>query len=257
MKIASWNVNGLRAVAKRNFLTWMIAADFDILCLQEIKVGKELLPPNLTRIEGYKSYFNFATKKGYSGVAVYTKQTALKVSRNIFAHSQFNDEGRALLLEFESFSLLNIYIPHGGRNKSKLTYKLAVYKELLAFLSNHEGKPLIIAGDFNVAHQNIDLARPKQNRNSTMFTPEERAQLDELTQIGFIDSYRWLYPEKTAYTWWLYMANARERNMGWRIDYIFIHGSLRQHLKEAGILGSFFGSDHCPVSVELSEVGFS
>ncbi len=251
MRIASWNVNGLRAAARHGFSAWFKAANLDILCLQEIKAGEKQLPPEIVNATGYQSFFNFASRPGYSGVAVFTKLKPLRVTREIFAGDRFNQEGRVLLLEFEQFTLLNLYIPHGGRDKSKLEYKLRSYASLLEFLRHYEGRPLVLVGDLNVAHHDIDLARPKQNRNNIMFTPEERQQLDGLFQQKLIDSYRLLHAEERSYTWWPYIANARQRNIGWRIDYIFVADLLQPFISEAAILKDVFGSDHCPVTINL------
>lgn len=248
MKIISWNVNGLRAVYKRNFLDWLKNIDADIICLQEIKLQKNNLPDDLANIKNYNSYFNFAEKKGYSGVAVYSKQKSLKAEYKL-GIKRFDNEGRMIKLEFPRFILINIYIPHGGRQKEKLDYKLDVYKYFLKYLKKIKNKKIILVGDFNIAHREIDLARPKQNQNNIMFTPEERKQIDKMIDFGFIDSFRKLNKEGGHYTWWPYFANARERNLGWRIDYAFV--SKRLKLKDAFILEKVKGSDHCPVGIEL------
>lgn len=251
MKIASWNVNGLRAVAKCGFTEWLQGSGIDIMCLQEIKVDQEALSSDIANIQGYNGFFNHAEKSGYAGTAVYTKIEPLKVITDIFSNDMFNREGRSIYLEFGDFLLLNVYMPHGVRDKSKLDYKLKVYEELVTFLNEHNDKPLIVAGDFNIAHHDIDLARPKQNRNNTMFTAEERGQLDRVVKSGFIDSYRLMNEGAAEYTWWPYMANARDRNIGWRIDYIFVSESLRTLIKQAAILSDVTGSDHCPTMVEI------
>lgn len=251
MKIASWNVNGLRAVARRGFTEWLQTSGMDIMCLQEIKVSQEALSSDIANIQGYNGFFNHAEKSGYAGTAVYTKTEPLKVRTGIFSNERFNREGRSIYLEFGNFSLLNVYMPHGVRDKSNLGYKLEVYKELITFLNEHNSKPLIIVGDFNIAHKDIDLARPKQNRNNTMFTTEEREQLNHVEKSSFIDSYRLMNEDATKYTWWPYMANARERDIGWRIDYIFVPKSLRTSIKQASIMPEVTGSDHCPTMVEL------
>jgi exodeoxyribonuclease-3 len=251
MKIGSWNLNGLRSVDRHGFADWLIDSDIDILCVQEIKIDEGSLTPELTNITGYESAFNHAEKKGYSGVGVYSKQKPLSIKREILANNRFNQEGRSLLLEFNHFSVLNLYLPHGARDKANLAYKLEVYDVLNLFLASYTGKPLILAGDFNIAHKDIDLARPKQNRNNIMFTVEEREALDSLISHGYIDSYRQLNPETLGYTWWPYMALARERNVGWRIDYVLVPEKLSVSIKQAEILPDVLGSDHCPIIVDL------
>ena len=251
MNIVSWNVNGLRAVARRGFTDWLAGSDIDLLCVQEIKIDSESLIPALSDVAGYHSYFGHAVKKGYSGVAVYSKAKPLNVIRDVFGDERFKQEGRTLLLEFDTFALLNVYIPHGGRDKTNLEYKLKAYNDLLSFLGGYKGKPLILAGDFNVAHYAIDLARPNQNRNNIMFTADERKRLDRIEAEGYTDSYRLLNPDTVGYTWWPYMANARERNIGWRIDYIFVPSALQGFIESATIMPEVLGSDHCPVSAEF------
>lgn len=250
MKIISWNVNGLRAVYKRDFLDWLESVNADIVCLQEIKLQKDNLLDDLANIKNYYSYFNFAEKKGYSGVAVYSKQKPLKAEYKL-GIKRFDSEGRIIKLEFSRFILINIYIPHGGRQKEKLNYKLEVYKHFLNYLEKNKDKRIILVGDFNIAHQEIDLARPKQNNNNIMFTPEERKQIDKMIDLGFIDSFRKFNKEGGHYTWWPYFANARERNLGWRIDYAFVSKSLELKLKDAFILEKVKSSDHCPIGIEL------
>jgi len=250
MKIVSWNVNGIRAVYKKNFLDWFITTNADIVCLQEIKAQKEQIPSDLVELKDYYFYFNQAIKKGYAGVAVYSKQKPLKVEYKL-GLNRFDQEGRILQLEYPSFTLINLYLPHGGRQKENLSYKLKVYDYLLRYLQNNRSKNIILIGDFNVAHRDIDLARPKQNQNNVMFTPEERQQIDKIINLGFIDTFREFHKEGDHYTWWPYMANARQRNLGWRIDYIFISKELTKKLKDAFILSEIMGSDHCPIEIEI------
>jgi exodeoxyribonuclease III len=250
MNIISWNVNGLRAVAKRDFINWVQKQSPDILCLQEIKINDHTLPANLRNHMGYHSFFNFAAKSGYSGVAVFTKARPKKIRQNVLSSNRFNQEGRTLLLEYENFSLLNIYIPHGGRDKLNLDYKLDIYRQLFKLLQSQK-KPLFLAGDFNIAHNDIDLARPKQNRNNIMFTAEERQQITNLLNQDYIDCFRHINSEPGNYTWWPYMANARERNIGWRIDYIFIPQTLQDKIIESKILKDVMGSDHCPIAMKI------
>lgn len=250
MKIISWNVNGLRSVYSKGFIEWFGKEDADIVCLQEIKANENQLVFELTQLEGYHAYFNSAEKKGYSGVAVYTKKKPLSVKITL-GLSIFDTEGRILELEYPQFVLMNLYIPNGGRDKSKLIYKLAVYEALSEKLRKIRDKKIILAGDFNIAHREIDLARPKENADNIMFTPLERKQIDELLKNGFVDSFRSFNKEGSNYTWWSYMRNARKRNLGWRIDYIFITKGLLPKLKDAFILKDVKGSDHCPVGVTI------
>ena len=250
MKIISWNVNGLRSVYQKGTLK-IDQMEADILCLQEIKASKEQLSPELVSPKGYYSYFNPAKKKGYAGTAVYSRQKPLSGEEKA-GFKEFDDEGRFLKLDYPQFSLINLYLPHGGRQKEKLAYKLAAYDYLLNYLQKFKEKKVILTGDFNIAHEEIDLARPKENKNNIMFTPEERARINRLVGSGFIDSFRKFYPDKRdAYTWWPYFANARARNLGWRIDYVFVTQKLAVKLKNAFILSEVKGSDHCPVGVEF------
>lgn len=250
MKIISWNVNGLRAVYKRNFLKWFIKNNPDIICLQEIKIQKEKMPSDLINIRNYHSYFNFAVKKGYSGVAVYTKKIPLAVKTK-FGIERFDIEGRILKLNYLDFILINLYLPHGGRQKENLDYKLKVYDCLLNYLKKIKNKKIILIGDFNVAHKEIDLARPKQNKNNIMFTSEERERINKIIELGFTDSFRKFHKEGGNFTWWPYFAKARERNLGWRIDYIFTSKTLTPKLKNVFILKKVKGSDHCPIGIEI------
>jgi exodeoxyribonuclease-3 len=250
MKVISWNVNGLRAVYKRNFLKWFRSADADFICLQEIKVQKENLPPELINIDKFNAFFNFAQKPGYSGVAIYARKRPMKISYNL-GLKRFDDEGRFIALEYPGFSLINVYLPHGGRGKENLGYKLEVYKFLISYLKRLKDKKIILIGDFNVAHQEIDLARPKQNKDNIMFTPKEREQLDKIVDLGFTDTWRMFHKEVNSFTWWPYFANARARNLGWRIDYCFTTRSLAPKVKKAFILSDVMGSDHCPVGIEF------
>lgn len=251
MKIISWNVNGIRAVLRYGFMEWFKKTNPDILCLQEIKANPEQLPENLVKTKNYHSYFNPASKKGYSGVAVYVKEKP-KAVKNKLGLKRFGQEGRFLELEFSDFVLINIYIPQGGRQKENMGYKLKVYDYLLSYLKKLNRKKLILLGDFNVAHQEIDLARPKQNQKNTMFTPEERKKLDKLIDLGFTDTFRALHKEGGHYTWWPYFApNARDRNLGWRIDYVFVSKNLDSKINKAFILPKVKGSDHAPVGIEL------
>lgn len=250
MKIISWNVNGIRAIYKRNFLNWLTKSRADIVCLQELKAQTEQLPPDLLKPKNYYAYFNQAVKKGYSGVVVYTKQKPIRVDYKL-GLKRFDQEGRILKLQYPQFTLINLYLPHGGREKENLDYKLKVYQRLLNYLKRIKNKNIILIGDFNIAHQEIDLARPKDNRNNIMFTPAEREQIDKLINLGFTDTFRKFNQKPGHYTWWPYFNNCRQRNLGWRIDYAFVSTKLIPKLKSAFILNRVSGSDHCPAGFFL------
>lgn len=250
MNIISWNVNGIRAIYKRDFLNWIKKESPDILCLQEIKANSNQLNPELLNPKGYFSYLNSAEKKGYSGVAVFTKKAPIKLISNL-GLERFDREGRILELHYPNFILINLYLPHGGRKKENLNYKLRVYSYLLNYLEKMKDKKVILIGDFNIAHKEIDLARPKQNKNNIMFTKEERTQIDKLIALGFIDTFRKFHEKEIKYTWWPYFANARERNLGWRIDYAFSSKRLTSYIKNPFILSKILGSDHCPIKITM------
>lgn len=243
----------MRAVLKKGFLKWLAGTRADIICLQEIKADVGELPPDALRPEGYISFFSPSSlKKGHSGVACYVCKEPKRADYNL-GFKKFGKEGRIIRLEYPKFVLFNLYLPHGGRSKENLGYKLEVYNHLLDYLGPlaQKTKNIILTGDFNVAHQEIDLARPKQNQNNVMFTPQERAQLDKLIALGFVDSFRYFVSTGGHYTWWPYFADARARNLGWRIDYAFVSKSLTSKLKDAFILRDITGSDHCPIGIEV------
>jgi exodeoxyribonuclease III len=250
VKIISWNVNGLRSAANKGLLDFMREESPDIYCLQEIKVQKDQLSASLANPKGYYSYFNEAGKKGYSGVAVYTKQEPLRVLRSL-GDKRFDSEGRLLILEFQEFILINVYIPHGGRNKENLDYKLEAYKYFFEILNKFKQKKTVLIGDFNIAHTSNDLANPAENTDNIMFTTEERKQIDFLLKAGFIDSFRLFNKENGNYTWWSYAFNARARNIGWRIDYAFVSPKLLDKVEKTSIYKDVQGSDHCPIGLEL------
>ena len=250
MKIISWNVNGLRSVYKKGFLGWLVKSDADIVCLQEVKADEEQLPFDLTTLTGYHTYFNSAKKTGYSGVGVYSRTKPLSVKRDL-GLERFDSEGRILQLEYKDFILLNLYIPHGGRDKENLDHKLDVYDAIFNHLNDLKEKSVILAGDFNIAHKEIDLAHPQQNKDNIMFTKEEREKLDHLISLGFVDSFRKFNKKGGNYTWWRYGNKTRERNLGWRIDYIFVSKSLENELQSAAIRPKVLLSDHCPVEAVL------
>lgn len=253
MKIISWNVNGIRSVFKKGFSEWLEKENPDTLCLQEIK-GSEI--PTVQDLftkdstSKYFTYLNSAVKKGYSGVAVFSKEKPLKVINKIDL-VRFDDEGRFLELHFEKFVLINIYIPHGARDKRNLEYKLGVYNILTKYLESIKNKPIVICGDFNVAHEEIDLARPKGNLKNIMFTPEERLAIGNLLGDRFIDTFRSMNPSGGNYSWWPYRKGLREQNVGWRIDYILLSKASEELLEESFILKDVMGSDHCPVGIVL------
>ena len=250
MKIISWNINGIRAINGKGFLGWLEKSGGDVVCLQEIKATEDKIPAELKNPAGYFSYFNPAQRPGYSGVAAYTKQQPLEVINKI-GFKQFDEEGRILRLEYPDFILINVYMPNGGQSAEALDYKLEVYEYLLEYLGKIKKKPVVIVRDFNVAREEIDLARPKENQNSIMFTPPEREKLDKLVKLGFVDSWRYFYPTEKKYTWWHYFSQSRIRNIGWRIDCAFVSPALAPKLKGAEIYNEIIGSDHCPIEVEI------
>lgn len=252
MKIVSWNVNGIRSIIKAGFHDWLRTENPDIICLQEIKADEVSLTEEVTQIDGYYAYFNSGLKKGHSGVAIYSKAKPVSIEKKL-GIPRFDDEGRCLKLAFEDFVLLNFYIPNGGRLKEEIPYKLDVYKRLFPILEKMSGQETILAGDFNIAHTELDLYYPKQNENNTMFTPEERKQISALINLGYIDTFRNKYPEKKAYTWWSYAYNSRQNDIGWRIDYVFVSKSLEKFLDDAFTQREVVGSDHGPYGVNLTK----
>lgn len=250
MKIFSWNVNGIRSVSKKGFLSWLKTVNADLVCLQEIKAAEDQIPAPLSSPLGYQRVFNSAARPGYSGAMVYSRFAPTGVTTRI-GFPKFDQEGRFVELEFPEFTLINVYLPHGGRQKENLTYKLTCYRHLIHHLKLLKNQSVILCGDFNIAHQEVDLARPKQNKNNIMFTPEERKQLDTIVSLGFTDSFRYFHLRGGHYTWWPYWGNARSRNLGWRLDYIFVSKSLSTQLQDGFISSSVPGSDHCPVGITL------
>jgi exodeoxyribonuclease-3 len=250
MKIISCNVNGIRSAYRKGFLEFIQKENPDIFCLQEIKANKEDLPSELINVKGYFPYFNSAQKKGYAGVAVYTKWEPISINASLGCE-RFDVEGRILELDYSDFTLINLYIPHGGRQKENLDYKLEVYRGIFKKIDKLKNKNIILVGDFNIAHKEIDLARPKENKNNIMFTPEERKQIDKFLNLNLSDSFRQLNNNSGNYTWWPYAFNAKERNMGWRIDYIFVSKELTERIKGVDIYSKTNFSDHCPIGLEL------
>jgi len=252
MKLLSWNVNGIRAIYKKGFLDWFTKEKPDILCLQETKAMKEQLSDELLNVNGYTSYFSSAERKGYSGTATYTNVDPVKVVNGI-GIEKFDSEGRFIVTEFDEFVLFNIYFPNGKARAERLQYKMDFYEAFLKHLKKllKQGKKIVICGDVNTAHKEIDLARPKPNEKVSGFLPQERAWIDKLLEAGFIDTLRVYNQKPEQYTWWDMMTRARDRNVGWRIDYFFISDNLKDNLKNAFILPEVMGSDHCPVGIEL------
>lgn len=250
--ILSWNVNGIRAAHKKDFLVWLKKASPDILCVQETKAKPEQLAPELLSPEGYHVYWNSAEKPGYSGVAVFSKEEPLSVKRG-FGLKRFDSEGRVIEAEFKEFDLLNIYFPNGGMGADRLKYKLDFYKAAMDYFVKllKKGKRLVISGDYNTAHKPIDLKRPDENEGTSGFLPVEREWLDRLVERGFVDTFRVFNDKPEQYSWWDMRTFARQRNAGWRIDYHFISESLRPALEEAFIMPDVMGSDHCPIGVVL------
>ena len=254
MKIISWNTNGLRATLRDDkFFPLFERENPDILCLQETKAEPAQLPDEAKNIPGYQSYFAWSTvKKGYSGVAVYTKQIPEKVEYGL-GIERFDEQGRTLILYYKDFTFINCYFPNGGGAPEKLKYKLDFYDAFLEKLDLlSKDNPVLFTGDVNVAHEAIDLARPKENQTHVGFLPEERAWVDEVIAHGFTDIYRHYYPaQEGAYTYWDQYTHARDRNVGWRIDYFFASAKMMQRVKSTKILNDWYGSDHCPISLEL------
>lgn len=256
MKLFSWNVNGIRAVQNKGFLDWFQQAKPDILTLQETKAHPDQLADALKQPDGYYTYWASAEKKGYSGVALYSKQEPVDVQIGL-GIPEFDSEGRTIVADYGDFVLIAAYFPNGSRDHSRVPYKMAYKQDFLAYCERlrAEGRPVIFCGDVNTAHREIDLARPRSNQNTTGFLPIERAWIDQVVEHGYIDIFRDLYPERTdAYTWWTYIGKARERNVGWRIDYFFISPDLRPRVVAAEIHPEILGSDHCPISLTLKPV---
>lgn len=250
MKIMSRNVNGLRSAEKKDFLKSFKKINPDIFCLQEVRANDSQLNEKIKNIKDYYFILNPAAKKGYAGTAIFSKIKPIKLEKKI-NFKKFDSDGRVLILHFRKFILINIYMPHGSRDKKNLNYKLKSYEKLFSFLKNKTNKKIILLGDFNIAHTEMDLERPKQNKNNIMFTEKEREQITKLIKLGFVDTFRTLHPKTKKYSWWPYFHNARKRNLGWRIDYIFTSKKLFPKIKKAFILNKIFDSDHCPVGVEL------
>ena len=249
MKLISWNVNGLRACMTKGFMDAFESLNADIFCLQETKLSEGQLALELP---GYHQYWNYAEKKGYSGTAIFTREKPLSAAYGI-GIPEHDHEGRVITLEYEKFYFVTVYTPNSQDGLKRLDYRMEWEKAFLAYLKKlEEKKPVIFCGDLNVAHQEIDLKNPKTNRKNAGFTDEERARFSELLKEGFVDTFRYFYPEETGiYSWWSYRFHAREKNAGWRIDYFLVSEVLKDELKDAKIHTEIFGSDHCPVELEI------
>jgi len=250
LRLYSWNVNGIRACLRHGFLDWLRQNKPDIVCLQEIKADASVFPKELYDEAGYHLYLAHADRKGYAGVGILTRVEPLKVIDKIGVE-KFDAEGRVLMLEFEKFYLCNAYFPHSQRELARLDFKQEFNAAYLKFIKKFKDKPVILTGDFNVAHREIDLARPKDNTKNAGFTPEERAFMDKLLAAGWADSFRELHPQTVKYTWWSYRFHAREKNVGWRIDYFLVPTKIKAKIKSAEVYDKTEGSDHCPVGVEI------
>lgn len=251
MKLISWNVNGLRAVMRKmDFLSYLKEEDADIICLQETKIqdGQVDLQP-----DGYHVYWNYAVKKGYSGTAVFSKQEPLRVMYGI-GIEEHDQEGRVITLEFENLFVMTVYTPNSKRGLERIDYRMQWEEALLSYiLELDQKKPVILCGDLNVAHQEIDLKNPKANRNNAGFSDQEREAFTRFLEAGFVDSFRHVYPDlEGAYSWWSYRAGARDRNIGWRIDYFVVSESLKEQIEDASISADVMGSDHCPVELMIN-----
>lgn len=249
MKLISWNVNGLRAVMKKNFMEYFNEVDADIFCLQETKLQQGQIEMDLP---GYHQYWNYAEKKGYSGTAIFTKKKPLSAAYGIEIE-EHDKEGRVITLEYEDFYMVTVYTPNAQPELARLPYRMKWEDDFLAYLKKlEEKKPVIVCGDLNVAHTEIDLKNPKSNRKNPGFSDEERGKFTAFVEAGFVDTFRYFYPDKEgAYTWWSYRFNARANNSGWRIDYFCVSSALKEEMKSAEIHADVMGSDHCPVMLEI------
>ena len=254
MKLISWNVNGLRAVMNKGFKDFFDKIDADIFCIQETKMQENQVDDNIKEIvKEYNAYWNSAEKKGYSGTAIFSKEKPINVTYGI-GKEEHDKEGRVITLEFEKFYMVNIYTPNSKRELERLEYRQIWEDEIRKYLLKlNADKPVIMCGDLNVAHEEIDLKNPKTNRRNAGFTDEERNKMTELLDAGFTDTFRYKYPEvEGKYSWWSYMFRAREKNAGWRIDYFIVSNSLNENIIDAKILDDILGSDHCPVELDIN-----
>jgi exodeoxyribonuclease-3 len=256
MRIVTWNVNGIRAALRKGALDWVQAESPEIVCLQEVRAQSEQIDgADLERLQSLYNHQTWypANRAGYSGVATFTSIEPIETSLGLDAPA-FDDEGRVIISRLPGFLLFNIYFPNGGRDHARVPFKLDFYAHLLDFCDrlHAQGEMIVLTGDFNTAHQEIDLRNPKSNENTTGFLPEERVWIDRYLEHGFVDAFRELYPDKVQYTWWTYRSNARARNVGWRLDYYLVSKPMMVHVKEVQIHDEVLGSDHCPVSLILN-----
>jgi exodeoxyribonuclease III len=254
MQLYSWNVNGIRAAERKGFLDWLASAQPDILGIQETKANTDQLSADLLEPAGYHTYWSSAERKGYSGVALYSKIEPNNVQLGL-GIEKFDSEGRTIIAEYDDFVLITAYFPNGGSKNVRVPFKMEYYDAFLAYCDDlrAQGKSVIFCGDVNTSHREIDLARPTQNAKKTGFLPEERAWIDKVIDAGYIDTYRHFSPEEEgAYSWWSYRGGARDRNVGWRLDYFFISPDLLERVQAVAIHADVLGSDHCPVSLTLS-----
>lgn len=251
MKIVSWNVNGIRAVARKGFTAWLEACGADVVCVQETKASADQLESDIVSVPGYTSCFRSALKKGYSGVAMYSKKPPASVST--LGSPEFDTEGRTLVAEFEGLFVISAYFPNSRDGGERLGYKLDFCAAIFDYCNRltSEKKPFVLCGDYNIAHKPIDLARPEENENSAGYLPEERAWMDLFLSSGHADTFRMFNQEGGNYTWWSYITRARERNIGWRLDYHCVPETLKKRVASAGILSNVMGSDHCPVTMDI------
>jgi exodeoxyribonuclease III len=253
LKMISWNVNGIRAAEKKGFLDWLASSNADLVAIQETKAHPDQLSAELIQPPGYQAFWNSAEKKGYSGTVTYSRHPPLQVKLGL-GDIRFDTEGRTLIHEFEDFIFFNIYFPNGGRGAEWVAYKLAFYRRFLEVAQEymHAGRQVVVSGDFNTAYAEIDLARPKENIAHSGFMPEERVGLGEFFQMGLIDTFRHLHPDTIKYSWWDMVTRARERNVGWRLDYFMVSPGLKDSIQAADIHDEVMGSDHCPVSLVIA-----
>ena len=252
LRIISWNVNGIRAAVRKNFHAWLLEENPDILCVQETKAHPDQLDDHLLNAHDYHSFWSSAEKKGYSGTAIFAKKEPISMQTKVGVEA-LDKEGRMICLEYEKFFIINVYFPNGKAREERLDYKMDYYAAHLKFIEElrKKGKAVIVCGDYNTAHKEIDLARPKANEKISGFLPKERAWLDEYVEKGMVDTLREFNDKSAIYTWWSMRSGARSRNVGWRIDYFFIDKEHREMLKDAFVLADVIGSDHCPLGVEI------
>ena len=252
MRIFSWNVNGLRAVVKKGFFDWLNNEAPDVVCLQEIKARTEDLDDNILNPEGYHAIWNPAERKGYSGVAIYTKKKPGTIHLGIGV-KRFDCEGRVIRVEFKDFDLFNVYFPNGTSGSERLKYKMDFYDAFLDHCEGlrRQGRELVVTGDVNTAHKPIDLKNPKANEKNSGFLPEEREWVDKFVKHGYVDSFRAFNQHPEQYTWWSYRFNVRKKNIGWRIDYFFVTEDLMKKVKDSFITPEIMGSDHCPIGLDI------